>query len=556
MPGTTPNVLLVYPKFSNTSFWNFLETCDLAGAKYPAPPLGLITVAAMLPGDWPVRLIDMNTQELNDEDIDWADMVMFSGMISQQPHLLKEAARCKERGKVTVVGGPDVSSHPEVYADLDIRVIGEAEGVLDEVIEAWKGGMREGEFRAPLHTVDVTTTPVPRYDLLKLDDYLMINVQLSRGCPFLCEFCDIIELFGRKPRTKMETQILGELDRLYELGYRGHVDFVDDNLIGNKKSVKAFLPKLIEWQKKNGFPFEFSTEASLNLADDPEFLGMMRDAGFFTCFVGIESPDPDVLIAMKKKQNIKRDIAESVHTIQSYGIFVIAGFIVGFDNESEYAAQGMIELIEEASIPVAMVGLLTALPNTQLQRRLEKEGRLDPLYGMLEKDDDGDQCLSGLNFETLRPRADILSEYYKVVDTIMSPDSFFKRVRNMVGHLDVSGPSGDLSRKMLLKDAKHLITFFWNATVTRPDLRGHYWKLLAYVLRHKPRAIKHALYCASLYAHLGKFSEIVKVEMRDQIAFCRENPDASQREAYFRKMDLPAAAVVDAPEEAAIAAAE
>jgi radical SAM superfamily enzyme YgiQ (UPF0313 family) len=554
MPETTPNVLLVYPQFSNTSFWNFLETCDLAGAKYPAPPLGLITVAAMLPEDWPVRLVDMNTEELSDEDIDWADLVMFSGMISQQRQLLQQAARCKARGKVTMVGGPDVSSHPEVYADLDIRVIGEAEGVLEEVISAWQAGTRQGEFRAPLHTVDVTTTPVPRYDLLRLEDYLMINVQLSRGCPFLCEFCDIIELFGRKPRTKMDDQILAELDRLYELGYRGHVDFVDDNLIGNKKSVKAFLPHLIEWQKEHGFPFEFSTEASLNLADDAEFLGMMRDAGFFTCFVGIESPDPDVLIAMKKKQNTKRDIAQSVHTIQSYGIFVIAGFIVGFDNESEYAAQGMIELIEEASIPVAMVGLLTALPNTQLQRRLEAEGRLDPMFSTSESDDDGDQCLSGLNFQTLRPRADILQEYYTVVDTIMAPESFFQRVRNMVDHLDPSGPSGDLSRKMLMKDAKHLVQFFWNATTKRPDLRGHYWKLLAHVLRHKPRAIKHALYCASLYAHLGNFSEVVKAEMRDQIAFCRENPDATEREVYFRNKPQPP--VAEEAREEAFAAAE
>lgn len=536
MPGPTPNVLLVYPKFSNTSFWNFLETCELTNAKYPAPPLGLITVAAMLPDDWPVRLVDVNTEELTDEQIDWADMVMFSGMISQQRHLLQDAARCRARGKVTVVGGPDVSSHPEVYADLDIRVIGEAEGVLDEVIEAWKSGTRSGEFRAPLHTVDVTTTPIPRYDLLDFDNYLMINVQLSRGCPFLCEFCDIIELFGRKPRTKMEQQILSELDRLYELGYRGHVDFVDDNLIGNKKSVKAFLPKLVEWQRAHGFPFEFSTEASLNLADDLEFLGMMRDAGFFTTFVGIESPDPDVLIAMRKKQNTKRDIAASIHTIQSFGIFVVAGFIIGFDTESEHAAQGMIELIEEASIPVAMVGLLTALPNTQLQRRLEAEGRLDTMYGVLEKDDDGDQCVSGLNFQTLRPRKDILNEYHKVVDTIMAPEAFFQRIRNMVDLLDPSGPSGDLSRKMIVKDAKHLTTFFWNATVKHPELRGHYWRLLAYVLRTKPRAIKHALYCAALYAHLGPFSEYVKKEMKDQIAFCEANPDANATEVYRRQM--------------------
>ncbi len=265
---------------------------------------------------------------------------MFSGMITQQLDLLRLAARCAERGVTTVVGGPDVSSNPEIYAAIDIRVIGEAEGIIEDFLAAWRAGTRQGEFRAPLHTVDVTTSPTPRFDLLDFSAYLNVNVQLSRGCPFLCEFCDIIELFGRKPRAKTSQQVLAELDRLHALGYRGHVDFVDDNLIGNKKAVKAFLPKLVEWQKARGYPFEFSTEASLNLADDAEFLGMMRDAGFFATFVGIESPDPEVLVAMKKKQNTKRDIAHSVHTIQSYGIFVIAGFIIGFDNESEHASAG------------------------------------------------------------------------------------------------------------------------------------------------------------------------------------------------------------------------
>lgn len=517
MTDAAPNVLLVYPKFSNTSFWNYLETCELVGAKYPAPPLGLITVAAMLPGDWPVRLVDCNVEALTDEAIAWADIVMFSGMITQQLHLFQTHKRVQAMGKTTMIGGPDVSSNPDIYKEFDIRVIGEAEGIIDEVVAAIRAGTREGIFTAPLHSVDVTKTPIPRFELLEFSNYMNINVQLSRGCPFLCEFCDIIELFGRKPRSKTDDQILAELDRLHALGYRGYVDFVDDNLIGNKKTVKAFLPKLVQWQKDHGYPFEFSTEASLNLADDDVFMGMMRDAGFFAVFVGIESPDPEVLVKMQKKQNTKRDIARCIHKIQGFGIFVVAGFIIGFDNESEHVAEGMIELIEEASIPVSMVGLLTALPNTQLQRRLEAEGRLPTNYAVINPEKQGDQCVAGLNFETQRPRHDVQRDYLKVVETIYDPEVFFARVRKMVDQIDASGPSGMLRKSMLKRDALRLIRLFWRASLRRPDLRLRYWKLLAYVLRTNPRAIKHALYNAGLFAHLGPFSGYIKAEVTRQI---------------------------------------
>ncbi len=532
MSAQTPKVLFVYPKFSNTSFWNYVDTCELVGAKYPAPPLGLITVAAMLPPDWPVRLVDRNVATLTDADLDWADVVMFGGMITQQLDLLQTAARARDHGCVTVVGGPDVSSSPEIYADLDFRIIGEAEGVLDAFIAAWREGVRGGEFRAPLHTVDVTRSPTPRHDLLDFSNYVQVNVQLSRGCPFLCEFCDIIELFGRKPRTKTAEQVLGELDQLHALGYRGHVDFVDDNLIGNKKAVKAFLPKLIAWQKAHGYPFEFSTEASLNLADDDEFLGMMRDAGFFACFIGIESPDPDVLVAMQKKQNTKRDIAANIHKINGFGIFVLAGFIVGFDTESERAADGLIELIEEASIPVSMVGLLVALPNTQLQRRLEKEGRLHDLYGVIESEADGDQCVSGLNFQTLRPRDAILGQYLEVVERIYDADAYFERVRRTVDLLDCSGVVGDLRRSTIRHDVGQLLRFVAAVTLRRPALRGHVWRLLAHTVRRNPRAIKHALYMAALYAHLGPFSTYVAREIARQIADIRADPEAPRHRAW------------------------
>src|SRR6516165_1460107 len=299
MGGQRPNhVLMLYPRFVADTFWSFAESCELMGARRPTAPLGLITVAAMLPTSWEVRLIDCNTDAVDEADIAWADVIFTGGMLPQQADTLRLIELCHAHRKPVVVGGPDATSSPHVYAAADFRVLGEAEGVIDKFIAAWEAGARAGIFTAPKFQTDVTRTPIPRYDLLRLDHYLYASVQYSRGCPFTCEFCDIIELYGRAPRTKTTPQLLAELDTLYALGYRGHVDFVDDNLIGNKKAVRAFLPHLKAWQEAHNFPFEFSTEASINLADDHELLALMRECGFFTVFVGIESPDPDALIAM------------------------------------------------------------------------------------------------------------------------------------------------------------------------------------------------------------------------------------------------------------------
>jgi radical SAM superfamily enzyme YgiQ (UPF0313 family) len=346
------NALLIYPRFDADTFWNFKRTAEVFGAKYPASPLGLITVAALLPRSWSIMLVNRNTEELSDADLDWADVIFTGGMLPQQSDTLDVVDFCHARGKPVVVGGPGVTSCPHLYQAADFRVIGEAEHIIDSFIEAWETGAREGQFEAEKFQTDVTKSPIPRFDLLKFDDYLHIGVQFSRGCPFTCEFCDIIELYGRLPRAKTNAQMLAELDELYRLGYRGHVDFVDDNLIGNKKAVKAFLPELAKWLEARDYPFEFTTEASINLADDPELLKLMERANFVGVFVGIESPDTATLIAMRKKQNTRRSIAQSVHTIYASGLFVTAGFIIGFDSETESAAEAMIELIEEAAIPV------------------------------------------------------------------------------------------------------------------------------------------------------------------------------------------------------------
>ncbi len=401
------NVLMIYPRFGAGTFWNFGAACELFGAKYPTAPLGLITVAALLPAEWTIRLVDRNTENLADGDLEWADMVMTGGMLPQYFDTIEIIDLCRARDKPVVVGGPGVTSVPELYSKANFQVLGEAEGIIDKFIAAWDAGATEGVFEAEKFTIDVTKSPVPRFDLLKVEHYLYIGVQFSRGCPFTCEFCDIIELYGRVPRAKTIPQMLGELQTLYDLGYRGHVDFVDDNLIGNKKAVKEFLPQLKTWLDEHDYPFEFTTEASLNLADDAELLRRLNAANFIGVFMGIESPDTATLVAMRKKQNTRRNIAESIHTIYAAGLYVTAGFIIGFDSEQGSVADGIVELIEEAAIPVAMVGLLYALPNTQLTRRLAKEGRLhpdlllDPAAGM-------DQCTQGLNFDTLRPRHDIL----------------------------------------------------------------------------------------------------------------------------------------------------
>src|SRR4029079_15669158 len=301
-------------------------------------------------------------EALTDGDLAWADMVMTGGMLPQYFDTIEIIEMCRARGTPVVVGGPGVTSIPYGYSKANFQVLGEAEGVIDKFIEAWESGAREGVFEAEKFKIDVTKSPLPRYDLLKFEHYLYIGIQFSRGCPFTCEFCDIIELYGRVPRTKRQEQIFAELQALYDAGYRGHVDFVDDNFIGNRKHVRPMMPKLKEWLEQHDYPFEFTTEASINLADDDDMLQSMKDANFFGVFVGIESPDPETLIQMRKKQNARRNIEESIHKIYNHGMFVTAGFILGFDSEKVSVATSMTDFIEECCVPICMVGLLYALP--------------------------------------------------------------------------------------------------------------------------------------------------------------------------------------------------
>lgn len=513
----TCRVLMIYPKFVPNSFWNYTAACELVGASYPAAPLGLITVAAMLPKQWELRLVNRNTESLTEADLDWADLVMIGGMLNQQPdatHLIKLA---HVHGKPVCVGGPDVSSSPHLYAEADFQVIGEAEQVIDGFIAAWERGERKGVFVAEKFKIDVTRSPMPRYDLIKFDHYLFIGVQYSRGCPFTCEFCDIIELYGRVPRTKTNDQILAELQALYDHGYRGHVDFVDDNFIGNKKNLRALLPLLKAWQEAHDYPFEFSTEASINIADDDELLQAMKDASFFAIFVGIESPDPETLVQMKKKQNTRRNIAECIHKIYSYGMFVTAGFIVGFDTEKVSMGQAMIDFIEEASIPVCMVGLLYALPGTQLTRRLAREGRLHKGHDVMTAEQAGDQCTLGCNFDTKRPLRDVLVDYKDVLGHVYDPAAYAGRLLRLAALLDRKDRRrdllhGDVRKRLGGMDVVHKIIR------SLPEAREPFWKTFVEVAQSNPGALRFIVMLMALYVHFGPFSKRVIGEIDRRIA--------------------------------------
>jgi len=506
------NVLLVYPRFNPHSFWSHQALCDLLGARSPEPPLGLLTVAALLPPEWNLRLVNRNAEDLTDRDLDWADLIMTGGMLFQQNDTLAITDLAHAHGKLVAVGGPDVTSSREPYSAADFLVLGEAEGVIDQFVTAWSAGAKQGVFEGIKFQVDVTKTPVPRFDLLNLSHYLAMTVQYSRGCPFQCEFCDIIELYGRVPRAKSNEQILAELDTLYAAGWRGPVDFVDDNFIGNKRAVKKLLPVLGEWQKERGYPFRLQTEASINLADDAELLRMMRDANFYAVFIGIESPDPETLVSAQKRQNTRRSLAESVHKVYDAGIYVVAGFIIGFDTDKNHVAEVMIEAIEAMSIPVSMVGLLFALQDTQLSRRLRKEGRMLPVEA-----NKGDQCTGGLNFVTLRPKREILEDYRTVLKHVFAPETYFARVRRMGRALKPAEHAGKRTLVEAHREFRTICRLIWCMTVTRPALRKHFWKTVIDCSVHNYSSMVAVLTMIAYYLHLGDFSQFVLKDLDRQI---------------------------------------
>ncbi|TWU08315.1 DUF4070 domain-containing protein [Stieleria varia] len=445
-PDQPIRCLLIQPRFEQTNYWNFVESARAIGAKATAPPLGLMTVAALLPNSWEFRLADLNVGPLSDDDWNWAQIICTGGMLPQQPGILELVRRANADEKFVAVGGPDPTSQPQIYTAADAVVMGEGEETIPMWLQAWREGNPRGKFESP-HKPDVTKTPPPRFDLIRFDDYLHVGLQTSRGCPYNCEFCDIIELFGRRPRVKTVQQFIGELDHLYNHGYRGWVDFTDDNFIGNRKLIKPLLVALKTWNEEHKYPFVFSTEASLNLADDKELLELMQETQFRYVFLGIESPDEETLIHTQKRINTVLPIIQRVRTIYDHGISIAAGLIIGFDTDKPGTDKPMIQFIQESGISLAMVGLLSALPNTQLTRRLTRERRLiDSQHRWLNdstapyelrSNESKDQTASGLNFVTMRDRVEIYQELKTIIAEVYSPRAFMDRVIDTASRLNI-----------------------------------------------------------------------------------------------------------------------
>lgn len=410
-------VLMVNPEFPDT-YWSFRHALPFERKRCAFPPLGLLTVSSLLPKSWERRLVDLNVRSIKDSEIEWADMVFVTGMLVQKDSLHEVVNQCKAMGKRVVLGGPYVTTTIENLPNADHIFIGEAETTLAEFVADLESGNTKRTYKAT-DRPPLSLTPVPDFKIADLKQYSSMSVQYSRGCPFNCEFCDIIEIYGRVPRTKSNPQMLAELDALLDLGWRGTVFIVDDNFIGNKKNVRKFMPALADWQEEHGQPFSLLTEASVNLADDEELLSEMRRAGFRKVFLGIETPVEESLKEAQKSQN-RGDLLASVKKIQSYGMEVMAGFIVGFDNDPEDIFQLQIDFIRESAIPLAMVGLLTALPDTQLWRRLAKEGRL---LG----ESTGNNTNTELNFIPRMDPTRLVEGYKSIMRTIYNPQEFYQR---------------------------------------------------------------------------------------------------------------------------------
>jgi radical SAM superfamily enzyme YgiQ (UPF0313 family) len=504
------NCLIVQTKFSALSFWNYHEVCDIVGAKYPAAPLGLLTVAALLPQHWNFKLIDENVEQLLDEHLLWADLICSGGMLPQQKNLLQLIDKAHSFKRPIVVGGADPSSQPDLYKKADFLVLGEGEITIPIFLEHLKNGATKGVYHSE-EKADMALAIVPRYDLIRFRDYIMIGIQFIRGCPFGCEFCDIIELFGHIPRFKTTQQVIKELQYLYDLGYRGHVDFVDDNFIGNKKKVKELLLEIKKWTIKHKYPFFFTTEASINLADDPQLLQLMKDVDFRYVFLGIETPENETLAVNHKLQNVNKSITEAVKKIMSYGIVCNGGFIIGFDSDSANISENMIACIQDSGICMAMLGLLYGLPNTQLTKRLESEGRL---FNDTSKDLDDmaiDQSTSGLNFITKIPRVTVIRNYVKVLEFIYQPANYYKRI---------------IDSSLVLKTAyKHKPDFKTWLTFMRSFLRvckavgfnkstGYlYWKMFFTVLLRNPKSIEPAVNFAAMFIHFQNQKDYIVTQM-------------------------------------------
>ncbi len=487
-------ILLIYPEIPAT-YWSFKYALPFIGFKTLMPPLGLITVAALLPAEYAVSLVDMNIRELTAADVAAADMVFLSAMIVQKESFEKVVRLCNEYGTPVAAGGAYPTSSYRKIHGVDHFILNEGEVTLPAFIHDLENGSPKKIYLDETKP-DITKTPPPRFDLLDMDAYESMAIQTSRGCPFNCEFCDIIEMFGRVPRYKLPEQVVHEMDILYRAGRRGSLFIVDDNFIGNKGKVRELLDAIIEYQRDRDYPFALFTEASINLAQDEDLIDRMVSAGFDTVFVGIETPDAATLAYTQKQQNVRADILDSVRAIQDRGIEVMAGFIIGFDTDPENIFDLQIDFIQKAAIPLAMIGTMVALPNTQLYRRLEREGRI------LGETDGNNTHSMEINFIPRMPVDYLLEGYKRVISTIYRPDIYFKRCAAL------------LKRMPYKKDAHHSITgpqmrAFFHSLVRQTFSRYglHYLRLLGSTLLTAPRHFPNAVNLAVKGYHFFRMTD-------------------------------------------------
>ncbi len=506
------NILLINPAFPET-FWSYAKVLELLGKPCDLPPLGLLTVASLLPDKYDIRLADLAARELTEKDWDHADVVMLTGMQVQQSQITDLIRKAKARNKTVVVGGPWVFHFPEraFAAGADIVVRGELEGVVEELLAALEAGSTKTTIEG-VSAPDLTALPPPKFELLNMRHYEAMGIQFSRGCPFLCEFCDVTLMYGRKVRTKSSEQIITELQLLYELGWRRNIFFVDDNLIGSPGRAKELIRHVIEWQEAHGRPFEFYTQASVNLASDPELIDLMVRAGFFFVFLGIETPDEQSLRNVKKLQNASVDLNDACRTINEAGLEIVAGCIIGFDGERSGADRRLIEFAEKNSIPEMFVTMLQAGPGTALWKRLEQEGRLLPT----EFDDNFSSQTSMLNFVPTRPAEQIAEEFIRLYDELYEPENYLRRAFKHLAAMRPSPVKKPFELPYYYEVRGGLKLIFRHGIVY--SSRRYFWKyLLATILRAPSRLKYYMVYCFKA-EHYYSYRETIRQRLGEQLA--------------------------------------
>jgi len=491
------NILLVYPKYPDT-YWSFKHALKFVSKKAVNVPLGILTVAALLPREWNRRLVDLNVSKLSDKDIIWADFVFISAMSIQIVSVRQVIEQCKRLNTKIVAGGPLFTEEFERFSEVDHLILNEAEVTFPFFIEDLKNGQTQKIYQSDVFA-DITKSPIPDYSLIKLNKYAGATIQYSRGCPFDCEFCDITALFGHKVRTKSSAQILSELDQLLRIGWKGGVFFVDDNFIGHKQKLKNdLLPVIINWMKSNNYPFIFTTEASINLADDKDLMDMMVRAGFAKVFVGIESPDEKCLMECNKIQNNNRNLLDSVNIIQEYGMEVTAGFIVGFDNDTPNIFQRQVDFIQKSGIITAMVGLLNAPRLSKLYKRLKNEGRIIDSFT-------GDNTDYSMNFIPVMDKKVLLEGYQKIINNIYSSKSYYERILRFLKHYN---PPFKEQRTISFNQVFALIKSVIYIGILKKH-RRYYWQLVFWTLFNKPKNFPLAVtYCIYGYHFKKVFRNI------------------------------------------------